>query len=227
MKVLLKRGIELIYLMKIEIKKKLVAKSDRVKSVDFHPEFPWVLIGLYSGNVMIYDYNTQSSVHYIETNQLPVRCVKFLPSKSWFICGTDDKMIRVYNYNTTEKVKEFKGHEDFIRSLLISQKEDYFLSSSDEGNIKQWSIEKDFALLKVYEEHKNFVMKLALNPKEPSMFASGSMDSKIKIWSIGTSNSQMTLEGHKSGVNCIAFCPLSDKPYLASGSDDHSIKVYF
>ena len=34
--------------MKFEMKKKLVAKSERVKSVDLHPQFPWVLIGLYS-----------------------------------------------------------------------------------------------------------------------------------------------------------------------------------
>ena len=45
--------------MKFEMKKKLVAKSERVKSVDLHPQFPWVLIGLYSGNINIYDYNTQ------------------------------------------------------------------------------------------------------------------------------------------------------------------------
>lgn len=44
--------------MKLEIKKKLVTKSKRVKSVELHPNLPWVLIGLFNGNVMIYDYNT-------------------------------------------------------------------------------------------------------------------------------------------------------------------------
>lgn len=46
--------------MKLEIKKKLLSKSERVKSVDLHPQLPWVLIALYAGNVVIYDYNTQS-----------------------------------------------------------------------------------------------------------------------------------------------------------------------
>jgi len=44
--------------MKLEIKKKLLNRSDRVKSVDLHPTLPWVLIALYCGTVMIYDYNS-------------------------------------------------------------------------------------------------------------------------------------------------------------------------
>ena len=44
--------------MKLEIKKKLLSRSDRVKSVDLHPSLPWVLIALYAGNVVIYDYNS-------------------------------------------------------------------------------------------------------------------------------------------------------------------------
>jgi coatomer subunit beta' len=43
--------------MKLEIKKKLISRSERVKSVDLHPTFPWVLIALYAGNVVIFDFN--------------------------------------------------------------------------------------------------------------------------------------------------------------------------
>ena len=47
--------------MKLEIKKKVVHKSERVKSVELHPNLPWILIGLYTGNVTVFDYNTQVS----------------------------------------------------------------------------------------------------------------------------------------------------------------------
>jgi coatomer subunit beta' len=43
--------------MKLEIKKKLISRSERVKSVDLHPTLPWVLIALYAGNVVIFDFN--------------------------------------------------------------------------------------------------------------------------------------------------------------------------
>ena len=98
--------------MKLNLKKRLVAKSGKVKSVDFQPTFSWILLGLYNGSISIYDYNTQTSVQYLEVTTFPIRCVKFMPEKNYIICGADDKKIRVYNYNTMEKVKEFEVLKD-------------------------------------------------------------------------------------------------------------------
>ena len=42
--------------MKLEIKKKLVVRSERVKCVQLHPSLPWIASALYSGNVTIHDY---------------------------------------------------------------------------------------------------------------------------------------------------------------------------
>ena len=212
--------------MKIILKKKLVARTGKVKSVDFHPIFNWILLGLYNGSISIYDYITQSSVQYIEVTNCAIRSAKFMSEKNFIICGADDKKIRVYNYNTMEKVKEFEAHQDFIRSIVCHLKLPMFLSSSDDSTIKLWDVENDFKLIRTYEEHKDFVMKLAINLKDYSMFASGSTDKKIKIWSFNVQNSQLTLEGHSKGVNAIAFCPLNDKPYLASGSDDMQVKIW-
>lgn len=69
--------------MKFELKKKLVAKSGKVKSVDFHPTFPWVLVGLFSGSITIYDYNTQASLQYLEVTASPIRSAKFVADKNW------------------------------------------------------------------------------------------------------------------------------------------------
>ena len=212
--------------MKLNLKKRLVAKSGKVKSVDFHPSFSWILLGLYNGSISIYDYNTQTSVQYLEVTTFPIRCVKFMPEKNFIICGADDKKIRVYNYNTMEKVKEFEAHTDFIRSIVTHLKEPLILSSSDDNTIKLFDANNNFSLVRSYEEHKDYVMKLAINPKDYSMFASASMDKKIKIWSFNAVNSQLTLEGHLKGCGAVAFCTLADKPYLASGGDDYLVKIW-
>ena len=211
--------------MKLNLKKKLVSRCGKVKSVDFHPTFHWILLGLYDGSISIYDYNTQSSIQYLEVTPSPIRAAKFLPEKNYIICGSDDKMIRVFNYNTMEKVKEFEAHNDFIRSIAIHMKDPLFLTSSDDNTINLYNAD-NFSLIRTYEEHKDFVMKVTTNPKDYNMFASASMDKKVKIWSFSSQNSQLTLEGHKKGCNSVAFCPLGDKPYLASGSDDFTIKIW-
>ena len=211
--------------MKLNLKKRLVAKSGKVKSVDFHPSFSWILLGLYNGSLSIYDYNTNAAVQYLEVTLYPIRACKFMAEKNFIICGADDKMIRVYNYNTMEKIKEFEAHSDFIRSIAVHYKEPLFVTSSDDSSIHLYEAET-FSLIRSYDEHKDFVMKLAVNPKDYNMFASCSMDKKIKIWSFTAANSQLTLEGHLKGVGSIAFCPLNDKPYLASGADDFLIKIW-
>lgn len=41
------------------IQRKLLSRSERVKSVDFHPTETWVLASLYNGKVLIWNYETQ------------------------------------------------------------------------------------------------------------------------------------------------------------------------
>ena len=213
--------------MKFELKKKLVARSERVKSVDFHSTLPWILIGIHNGAVSIYDYNTQICLQYIEiTNGKPIRSAKFIPDKSLFICGSDDMKIRVFNYNTMEKIKEIDAHTDLIRGIGVHMKQNMILSCSDDSTISLWDLEKDLTIIRTYEEHTSYVMKIAINPKDSDMFASCSVDKKIKIWSFSKKNSSTTIEGHLKGVVTVVFCPTQDKPYLASGSDDHTIKIW-
>jgi coatomer subunit beta' len=76
--------------LKFEIKKKLISRSERVKCVDLHPDHPWVLVSLYSGNITIYDYTTQTTVKTIENSLAPVRAAKFITRKQWIVAGADD-----------------------------------------------------------------------------------------------------------------------------------------
>lgn len=67
--------------MKFDIKKLMVCRSERVKNVDFHSEFPWILVSLFSGNIAIYDYETSVCLKMIEVSKDPLRAAKFLDKK--------------------------------------------------------------------------------------------------------------------------------------------------
>jgi len=43
--------------LRLDIKKKLSQRTDRVKSVDISTAEPWVLIGLYTGHLQIWNYD--------------------------------------------------------------------------------------------------------------------------------------------------------------------------
>lgn len=212
--------------LRLDIKRKLSSRSDRVKSVDIHPVEPWVLSAMYNGHVFLWNYNTQTLVKSFEVSDQPVRAGKFVPRKQWIVAGSDDMQIRVYNYNTMEKVKVFEAHSDYIRCLAVHGSQPLLLSSSDDMTIRLWDWEKQWMNTMTFEGHSHYVMMVAFNPRDTNTFASASLDRTIKVWGLNTLQPHFTLEGHEKGVNCVEYFSGGDRPYLVSGADDKTVKVW-
>ncbi|XP_055502399.1 coatomer subunit beta' [Leucoraja erinacea] len=212
--------------LRLDIKRKLTARSDRVKSVDLHPTEPWMLASLYNGSVCVWNHESQTLVKTFEVCDLPVRASKFVARKNWVITGADDMQIRVFNYNTLERVHVFEAHSDYIRCIAVHPTQPYILTSSDDMLIKLWDWEKKWTCSQVFEGHTHYVMQIVINPKDNNQFASASLDRTIKVWQLGSSSPNFTLEGHEKGVNCIDYYSGGDKPYLISGADDRLVKIW-
>lgn len=52
------------------------------------------------------------------------------------------------------------------------------------------------------------------------------MASSLQIWNLGSPDPNFTLDAHQKGVNCVDYFTGGDKPYLITGSDDHTAKVF-
>lgn len=76
---------------------------------------------------------------------------------------------------------------------------------------------------KVLKAHKDRVEALAISP-DKKILASGSYDSKIKLWSLMGNKLLTTLEKHRRKVTALAFSP--DGKTLASGSEDNTISLW-
>eukprot|EP00168_Porphyra_purpurea_P014282 TRINITY_DN4077_c0_g1_i1.p1 TRINITY_DN4077_c0_g1~~TRINITY_DN4077_c0_g1_i1.p1 ORF type:complete len:964 (+),score=310.33 TRINITY_DN4077_c0_g1_i1:209-2893(+) len=212
--------------LRLDIKKLLSARSERVKCVDIHPTEPWVLAALYDGHVFIYDYTTQQVVKSWEVSEQPIRCGAFIPRQQWVIVGADDMFIRVYNYNTMDKVATFEAHQDYIRSVAMHPTLPLVVSCSDDMLIKIWDWEKGWSCMQVLEGHSHYIMQVKFNPKDPNTFATASLDHTVKVWSLSSPVPNYTLEGHEKGVNSVDYYSGGDKPYLVTGSDDKSVKIW-
>lgn len=212
--------------LRLDIKRRLTARSDRVKCVDLHPTEPWMLCSLYSGNINVWNHENQQLVKTFEVCDLPVRAAKFVPRKNWIVSGSDDMQIRVFNYNTLDRVHAFEAHSDYVRSIVVHPTQPYILTSSDDMLIKLWNWEKAWACQQVFEGHIHYIMQISINPKDNNTFASASLDRTIKVWQLGASTANFTLEGHEKGVNCVDYYHGGDKPYLISGADDRLVKIW-
>lgn len=185
-----------------------------------------MLASLYNGHVHVWNHESQQLVKSFEVCDVPVRSAKFVSRKNWIITGSDDMTIRVFNYNTLEKVHLFEAHSDYIRSIVVHPTQPYILTSSDDMLIKLWNWDKNWACTQVFEGHTHYVMQIVINPKDNNTFASASLDRTVKVWQMGSSSPNFTLEGHEKGVNCVDYCHSGDKPYLISGADDRLVKIW-
>ena len=74
--------------LRLDIKEVLRKPSERVKSVDLHPTEPWILAGLYDGNVIIYNIETGKVVKAFEIAPgTPVRCARLWRGSRWWWRG--------------------------------------------------------------------------------------------------------------------------------------------
>ncbi|CAM9848812.1 unnamed protein product [Lampetra planeri] len=185
-----------------------------------------MLASLYNGSVCVWNHETQTLVKTFEVCDLPVRAAKFVARKNWMVAGSDDMQIRVFNYNTLERVHMFEAHSDYIRCIAVHPSQPFLLTSSDDMLIKLWDWEKKWTCSQVFEGHTHYVMQIVINPKDNNQFASASLDRTIKVWQLGSSTPNFTLEGHEKGVNCVDYYSGGDKPYLISGADDRLVKIW-
>ncbi|KAK5969966.1 hypothetical protein GCK32_012569, partial [Trichostrongylus colubriformis] len=187
--------------LRLDVKRKLLARSDRVKCVDLHPTEPWLLAALYNGNVHIWNYDNQQLVKSFEVCDLPVRAAKFIPRKSWVVTGSDDMHIRIFNYNTLERVHQFEAHSDYLRSIVVHPTQSFVITASDDMMIKLWDWDNKWQMKQTFEGHTHYVMQVAINPKDNNTFATASLDKTVKVWQFGSQQPNFTLEGHEKGVS--------------------------
>ncbi|CAB3409382.1 unnamed protein product [Caenorhabditis bovis] len=212
--------------LRLDVKRKLLARSDRVKCVDLHPTEPWLLAALYNGNVHIWNYETQQLVKSFEVCDVPVRAAKFIPRKSWIVTGSDDMHVRIFNYNTLERVHQFEAHSDYLRSIVVHPTQSFIITSSDDMIVKLWDWDNKWTMKQAFEGHTHYVMQIAINPKDNNTFATASLDKTVKVWQFGSNQPNFTLEGHEKGVNCVDYYHGGEKPYIISGADDHLVKIW-
>lgn len=67
------------------------------------------------------------------------------------------------------------------------------MTCSDDTTIKMWDFENNFTLARTFEDHVNYVMMLAFNPRDTNTFASASMDRTLKVWTLTNSKANFTL----------------------------------
>eukprot|EP01113_Clastostelium_recurvatum_P027236 TRINITY_DN3279_c0_g1_i2.p1 TRINITY_DN3279_c0_g1~~TRINITY_DN3279_c0_g1_i2.p1 ORF type:complete len:488 (-),score=79.10 TRINITY_DN3279_c0_g1_i2:68-1531(-) len=193
-------------------------KSERVKSLDFHPTRPLLLAGIFSGEIQLWDYTSPDMpdlklVHTYNHNTLPVRAVAFHKREPVFASGCDDFTVKIWDYETHSEVRTLLGHLDYIRSVMFHPNgtDPLLLTASDDQLARLWNY-KTGECIATFSGLCHYVMRAVFSPITNNMIVTGSLDMTVSVW---------TYEGYTAQEDT----PLLQASNMSSSSSSSSLSL--
>jgi coatomer subunit beta' len=213
--------------MQIQTKPVSRTLTARVKCIVTHPNYPDVLICLYTGEIRVIDPKTYLVKKTSNICNVPIRTAVIIPSKDCILIGNDDGDIIVLDLGNLNVLNTIKAHDDFIRKIKVDEINQRILTVSDDNRTKLWSYgnspEFNLTLINKYKDAKHFVMDCSFFMNEPNYFLTVSLDKKIRMYSVSNVKVLKTYKGHSGGINCLIFI---NSETFVTGSDDNTLMVW-
>lgn len=217
--------------------KTLYGHTAQVRSVTFHPDGQVLASGSVDQTIKLWDVYSGDCLRTLTGHEHWVWSVTFSPNKTVVASGSSDHTIRLWNFNTGECLHTLKGANCYVLAIAFSPDSQRLASGDEEGCVRLWNIQTGQCLA-AWQEHTSRVWSVAFSP-DGKVVASSSDDCTIKLWEFNSEQSLKTLHGHTSNVLTVAFSPqpsevesvaagfnYSERPVLASGSQDETIKLW-
>ena len=200
-----------------------------VRCAKFIARRQWIVAGADDMLVRVFNYNTQERIAAFEGHQDYIRYMEVHPSQPYLLTCSDDMQVRRryhvwtgvedHHLPVTTAAPSCSSNVSIIRLTR-------YLPRPPRFQVRLWDWDKNWTCVNTFEGHAHYVMMARINPKDTNTFATASLDRSVKVWSLGAPTPNFSLEGHERGVNCVDYYPGGDKPYIVSGADDHTLKLW-
>jgi len=197
---------------------------DHLKCLDAHPTEPWIVIGHLTGNVSVWNHESQTTMTSFETSSGQVECIKFHPTKKLIVALNSNGLVYVYDCDSItniQKITSFRVQTFGRFPVSIHPTKPYVMSAK---TMKLWDGDKGWECRGTFG--KSSMVQLAFNPEDPNSFVCTSWNNNVKVWSLDPPKCEYNLNGHVGLVNCLDFFRRDDLQYLITGSDDWTAKVW-
>lgn len=193
----------------------------------------------------LYVYNTENWNFHAPFRAPPgtyIQGIRFHPTRPRIIVSTQ-RLIYIYDVsNRTQKMDTLKSTAQWISSIDLHPRGNHILAGSYDGKSYWFDVELRNTPYKILREHFDEngiipVRHVSIHRRFP-LFATAHDDGKIDVYHGKVFNDLITnpliipvkeLTGHvhpdgSKGVYCLAWHP--KQPWLASGGNDHSIRLW-
>ncbi|OJA14902.1 hypothetical protein AZE42_10546 [Rhizopogon vesiculosus] len=176
-----------------------------------------------------------------EAGDMYIRSVCFSPDGKYLATGAEDKQIRIWDIEKKCIHKVFDGHRQEIYSLDFSSDGKLLVSGSGDATVRIWGmVDGSSRVLTIHDVDPIYndagITSVAISPNDRlaladslaspnnQLVATGSLDTVVRIWDIGTGMLIESLRGHRDSIYSVAFTP--NGKGLVSGSLDKTLKYW-
>jgi katanin p80 WD40 repeat-containing subunit B1 len=97
--------------------------------------------------------------------------------------GGEDKLVTLWAIGKTEQIMSLSGHSSPVECVSFDNQEQLVVAGAASGTIKLWDLDQQ-KVVRTLTGHKANCSAVDFHPFGPSFFASGSVDTNLKIWDI-------------------------------------------
>ncbi len=194
---------------------------------EFTPDNRYILGSNSQGRVFLYSIQNKTPLYLHKHSDYEVRALAVSPEGRYLASGGTDCIIRLYDMVESKEKPYLEHHKSAISSLAFNP-DKKTLGSSDIGSqMCYWDVSKNGSG-DCFNFHFNWanhpVNTVAFSP-DGLIFATGSNDSRLKLFSVLNNNKRMEdLAGHQKYIFQLCFSP--DGKFIATASGDGTIRIW-
>jgi WD40 repeat protein len=209
----------------------LKGHTEAVYATAFSPDGKTVLTGSFDKTLKLWDAATGKELKTLEGHQNLVLCAAFSPDGQTIASGGADNTAKLWTKTSVRNL----GHGNLVDALAFNPAGRLLATGSHDGTVRIWDVAKAQQMRQInahVQPSPQPVYSVTWSP-DGKQILSGSYDATMKLWDAASGNMVRLFKaykakefekGHRDGIFGVAFSP--DGKLLASGSTDHSIKLW-
>ncbi|KAG0274123.1 hypothetical protein BGZ96_004487, partial [Linnemannia gamsii] len=186
-----------------------------VISIAYSVDGKFLAIGLYSGNINIYDTINWTRTRTLKGHTSNVSGLAYSPSGEQLLSGSHDRTVQLWNCKTGSADFILEGHTGEVYAVAFSPAGKQVASASYDKTVRLWDSRTGFILF-VLHGHTRLVLSIAYSPDGQNI-VSGGYDKTILTFNTHTGEMDLALEW-TAAVFCVAYSP--DGSRIISGHED-------